>query len=260
MVAEQLSLEGFDGSEAVAWCHPQANRECVLGGCRVAYVFQRAQRRTIGLTVSGLGLSVRAPRWVALHEVEAYLVSKAPWILDKLRLMAERQTMEPPALVWAEGAEVPYLGRVMVLRLDPSHGFDGVGARLAGADLCLGLPHAAAPDRIRDTAQAWLMREAERVLAQRLDHFAALMGVVYQRLRLSSASTRWGSATAQGVIRLNWRLVHLDMALIDYVVVHELSHLREMNHSPAFWRVVGSVLPDHVERRQALRRVRLPRA
>jgi predicted metal-dependent hydrolase len=73
------------------------------------------------------------------------------------------------------------------------------------------------------------------------------------RLKLSSAQTRWGSASADGTIRLNWRLVHFGLSVVDYVVVHELAHLREMNHSPAFWDVVRSVLPDVEERRAQLR-------
>ena len=78
------------------------------------------------------------------------------------------------------------------------------------------------------------------------------------KLRLSSAGTRWGSASADGSIRLNWRLIHLSMEMIDYVVVHELSHLRHMDHSPRFWDVVASVMPDHAERRAALKRAAVP--
>ncbi|HNL41945.1 MAG TPA: M48 family metallopeptidase, partial [Ottowia sp.] len=70
----------------------------------------------------------------------------------------------------------------------------------------------------------------------------------------------WGSASADGSIRLNWRLIHLDAALIDYVVVHELAHLHEMNHSPRFWQHVGRVLPDCHERRVALKRSVVPTA
>ena len=107
-------------------------------------------------------------------------------------------------------------------------------------------------------AQAWLMRQAQGNFVQRLDHFAPLLGVRHTRLRLSSAGTRWGSASADGSIRLNWRLIHLHQDLIDYVVVHELSHLRHMDHSPQFWAVVASVMPDHAERRRALRRAAVP--
>jgi predicted metal-dependent hydrolase len=78
------------------------------------------------------------------------------------------------------------------------------------------------------------------------------------RLSLSSASTRWGSASADGSIRLNWRLVHFGLPVIDYVVAHELAHLREMNHSEAFWDVVRSVMPDFEQARGTLRHEVLP--
>ena len=80
----------------------------------------------------------------------------------------------------------------------------------------------------------------------------------YTRLALSSAQTRWGSASADGSIRLNWRLVHLPMSTIDYVVAHELAHLRHMDHSPRFWDVVRSVMPDYEVVRSGLRDDVLP--
>jgi predicted metal-dependent hydrolase len=110
---------------------------------------------------------------------------------------------------------------------------------------------------LRDSVQAWLTEQARQHLTARLRHYAPVVGVRWTRLRLSSATTRWGSAHADGAIHLNWRLIHLAPELIDYVVVHELCHLREMNHSPAFWRLVEAVLPDQAERRRALRRVTL---
>jgi hypothetical protein len=111
---------------------------------------------------------------------------------------------------------------------------------------------------VRDAAQAWLMRQAKRVFAERLDHFAPQLGVTYSRLRLSSAGTRWGSASVDGTIRLNWRLIHLRLDMLDYVVVHELSHLHHMDHSPQFWDVVARVMPDHVQRRRALKDAAVP--
>ena len=139
-----------------------------------------------------------------------------------------------------------------------------VGAVLApDADgrpaLHLGLPHGAAPEQLRDVTQAWLMRQARRLFTERLDHFAPQLGVRWQRLGLSSAGTRWGSASADGSIRLNWRLIHFRQPVIDYVVVHELAHLREMNHGPRFWQHVQDVLPDYAERRAALKNEPVPR-
>ena len=124
--------------------------------------------------------------------------------------------------------------------------------------LHLGLPQSATQDQIRELVQAWLQRQARRVFEERCAHFAPKLGVRVRRLSLSSAATRWGSASADGSVRLNWRLIHFALPVIDYVVTHELAHLREMNHSPAFWEVVRSVLPDFERSRGALRSEVLP--
>jgi predicted metal-dependent hydrolase len=249
--------------QPAAWHHPRANRMLRLGSCEVGYEFKRAKRRTIGLSISTDGLSVRAPRWTPVGEVEALLHDKSAWVLEKLQSARERASeLDQARIVWVDGAELDYLGARLKLVLDPAHGFTQVGAVLetAGdtATLRLGLAHNANEGQIRDAAQAWLMRQAKQLFAERLDHFAPQLGVRYTRLRLSSAGTRWGSASADGSIRLNWRLIHLKMDMIDYVVVHELSHLRHMDHSPRFWDVVASVLPDHAERRRALRDAAVP--
>jgi predicted metal-dependent hydrolase len=106
--------------------------------------------------------------------------------------------------------------------------------------------------------QGWLQRQARRIFEERCALYAPLLRVRVRRIALSSAATRWGSANVDGAIRLNWRLVHFSLAVIDYVVTHELAHLREMNHSPAFWQVVRSVLPDYEQSRAALRDGTLP--
>jgi len=120
------------------------------------------------------------------------------------------------------------------------------------------LPQQAGADQIRDMTQAWLMRQARQLFIERLDHFAPQLGVQWRKLSLSNAGTRWGSARTDGSIRLNWRLVHLRLPVIDYVVAHELAHLRLMDHSPRFWETVGSVMPDYAERRGQLREAVVP--
>ena len=238
--------------------HPQASREVLLGDAVVAYALQRARRRSIGFTVGADGLSVRAPSWVTLGAVDAALREKSDWILRKLGEARERQQrMEGGRIVWAHGAELPYLGEPLTLVLDPSHGFAGKGGALATAteqpSLHIALPHSASAAQVRDAVQAWLMRDARRHFTERLDHFAPLLGVRWASLRLSSANTRWGSAKADGSIRLNWRLLHYRPAIIDYVVAHELAHLRVMDHSPRFWDTVATVVPDYAQLRSRLR-------
>ena len=236
--------------------HPEASREVLLCGVRVAYRLQRARRRTIGFTVGPDGLAVRAPGWVTLAAVDAALQEKAAWILRKLGEASARQRRQADArIVWADGATLPYLGEALTLRLDPSQQRRGM---LAGPDgsgpvLYLGLAHAAQGAQIRDAAQAWFKHQARAHFTARLAHFAPLLGVQWRSLRLSSAQTRWGSARADGSIALNWRLLHYRPAIIDYVVAHELSHLRVMDHSPRFWDTVAEVVPDYGRLRQQLR-------
>jgi len=240
-------------SDEVAIAHPRANRETVLEGMRVAYLFQRVRRRSIGFVVGPDGLEVRAPKWVTLKEVELGLQERGEWVLRKWAELQERQK-NIRQIEWREGASLDYLGAPLHLHLSPQNGRSELNDQ---RQLLLALPHTAEASQIRDAVQAWLMREAKTLFEQRLNHFAPLMGVQWRRLSLSNAGSRWGSARVDGAIRLNWRLIHLKPEAIDYVVVHELAHLQEMNHSPAFWKVVADILPDHLERRKALQKENL---
>lgn len=234
--------------------HPQANREVLLGDAVVAYALQRARRRSIGFTVGADGLSVRAPTWVTVAAVDAALREKSGWILRKLGEAQERQQrLEHARIDWRDGAVLPYLGAPLRVVLDPAQSAAGA-LREGGAErqLHIGLPCTAQPGQIRDAVQAWLMRSARQHFIGRLDHFAPLLQVRWTRLRLSSAQTRWGSARADGSICLNWRLLHYPPAIVDYVVAHELAHLRVMDHSPRFWDTVRTVVPDYAQRRRHL--------
>ena len=244
--------------------HPRANRDAVLGTSRVAFEFKRARRRNIGFVVGPEGLTVTAPKWVPLAEVDAAVQKKAAWIVSKLGAARERQDkVESARIVWQDGATFPFLGEPVIVVLDPRHAFEEVGAvlntdaqALPGVPrltLHVGLPQQATPAQIRDAVQAWLMRQATRLFTERLDHFAPLLGVRWRKLALSNAGTRWGTAHSDGLIRLNWRLIHFRMPVIDYVVAHELSHLRVMDHSPRFWDTVRTVVPDYPQLRAQLK-------
>jgi len=249
-----------------SFVHPQASRELMLGAARVAYEFKRGKRRTIGFVVGAEGLSVRAPRWVALRDVDAAVREKSDWILRKLAETQQRHArVEATRIDWKDGASFPFLGEPVVVRLDPKHGFEGVGGALDAGDgtgprlLRLAVAQNAEPAQIRDAAQAWLMRQARKLFIERLDHFAPLLGVRWAKLSLSNAATRWGSASADGAIRLNWRLIHFRLSVVDYVVAHELAHLRVMDHSHRFWETVESVVPDYDVLRQQLKDEAVPR-
>jgi len=241
--------------------HPRATRELVVEGRPIAFLFARSKRRSIGFVVDGDGLSVRAPKWLSLRDVDAAVREKGRWIVARLDEQRERAHQQAAArTVWRDGASVPYLGRPLTIVLDPHGDLSAGEAALLDGDpagmprLRVGLPSDAGEERVKDAVQSWLQREARRIFAARAAHFAERLGVRVRRLSLSSAKTRWGSANANGSVRLHWRLVHHPLATIDYVVAHELAHLREMNHSERFWNVVRSVVPEYETARRELRR------
>jgi predicted metal-dependent hydrolase len=252
-----------------AFRHPDANREARLGDVLVAYEFRRAKRKNIGFMVGPEGLVVSAPRWVPMGEVDQAVRSKSRWIVAKLEAARERsERLEAARVEWKDGATFPYLGEQVIVVLDPRHDFKEVGAVLHTAGetlpgltrmtLHVGLPQNAQPAQVRDAVQAWLMRQARALFTERLNHYAPLLKVQWRKLTLTSAGTLWGTAHSDGSIRLNWRLVHFRMAVVDYVVAHELSHLRVMDHSPRFWETVKSVVPNYPELRGQLKDEAIP--
>jgi predicted metal-dependent hydrolase len=253
----RLPAATIDATEP-AYRHPQATRQLRLAGHDVAYAFVRARRRSIGMVVGPEGLSVRAPRWVSLREVEAALHERAAWIVEHLAGQRERAARaREHDEQWCDGGTLRVLGAPVKLVLDAS--IRGCVASWVpgvppppGATLRVN-PPARRGATFRTTIEAWLQARAATVFAQRCTHFAPVLEVQVRRISLSGARTRWGSAGIDGSIRLNWRLMHHPMDCVDYVVVHELAHLRHMNHGPAFWRLVESVIPDHRALRKRLR-------
>jgi predicted metal-dependent hydrolase len=247
--------------------HPTANRSILLQGQKVAYLLQRAKRRSIGFVVSEDGLVVRAPRWVTQPGIDEALQEKADWIVRKIAEMQRRRANSLSASIrWEDGGSLPFLGQPLQLVVDSEQRMARSGAvwrveeagDTARSRLYLALPPHAGPSQIRDLVQAWFVQSARQHFLARLAHFAPLLGVHYTSLRLSSAETRWGSAKSDGSIRLNWRLMHYAPAVIDYVVAHELAHLRVMDHSPRFWDTVAEVVPDHRALRQQLKDIPAP--
>lgn len=230
----------------------QQNRNLALDSLQLAYTLQRSSRRSIGFLINQQGLRVTAPKKSSLGEIERAIRAKQRWILSKLQLQRERSAAQlQPNMQWADGAVLPYLGGELILR-QRSGPAAPVWHDEAAGELIVTLP-ADASHQFKKPVLHWLQTQALQLFAQRLPHYATQLGVRYRVLALSSATTLWGSCTARGTIRLNWRLIHVAPALIDYVIAHELSHLREMNHSPRFWATVQSVYPDYPAARRQLR-------
>lgn len=240
-VGEQLALAleaPVDAPEAVAPIDPGARR-VQLGGDVVSYRLRRARRRSIGFQIDDRGLTISAPRWVPLREIEAAIVEKRRWIVAKQREWHEWKARHRlPSLRFVDGATLPYLGGQVRLRLGAANG----ATRASGEELHLALPAGADEHRVRDAVQAWLQGEAKRVFGERIERFAGRVGRL-AGWTLSSARSQWGSCTHDGRVRLSWRLIHFPLPVIDYVIAHELAHLSELNHGPRFWSTVAQLLP-----------------
>jgi predicted metal-dependent hydrolase len=230
-------------------------RRIVLGSHAVEFELRRSTRRSIGFMIDDDGLRVTAPKRVTLAEVDNAIRAKQRWILTKLHERGERrqQRLQKPPLRWEDGARLPWMGGEITLRLHDaarSHCSFDAEAR----ELTVGVVPGLEEWQLKERVRLWYCDEAKRLFGERLDLYAPRMNVSYNAFALSSAGTRWGSCTVEGNIRLNWRLIHYPLALVDYVVVHELAHLREMNHSARFWAAVGEVYPDYDGARLALRK------
>ncbi len=218
----------------------------------IEYTLRRSTRRSIGFLIEDDGLRITAPRWVTIAEIEDAIRSKQRWIVRKLHERRQQLAQKQSPLEWQDGAPMPFLGKQLTLRVSDA-GNRKAALDNASATLTISLPSNAPDGRLQKRVLNWLQDEAHRVFSERLPYYAERLGVTYRSFALSNATTQWGSCTAQGMIRLNWRLIHLPQYLIDYVIAHELSHLREMNHSPRFWATVQSVFPEYQEARKILR-------
>ena len=211
-----------------------------LDGRSVEYRFARRRRRTLGLSVDAHGLKVVAPLRAPWREIDSFLREKRRWIVTKLDEWA--RVPKPPLLLGMSGESLPLFGQPH--RLDVHEGARRVIHESGRLLVC-------APRwRALETLVHWLKARALEALEPRAAHFAERLGRTAPPVRLSNARTQWGVCGADGSIRLSWRLVHLDPELADYVVAHEVAHLREMNHAPRFWRLVDELV-SHSERAQA---------
>jgi hypothetical protein len=217
----------------------------VLDGQSVSYqLLRRRGRRRISIAIDERGLRVGAPLHASVREIESVLRQHARWVLRKL---AEWQSRRAPPLRWADGEKLMLRGEDIDLRIEPR----GRGAHFEAG--CIKVV-SAAPERIARDVVVWLRAHALADFVERVSRYCPLLDVKEPRVHLSNARTRWGSCHASGSILLNWRMIQMPPRLIDYVVVHELAHLREMNHSPRFWALVGGVIADYTARRAEIRR------
>ena len=209
-------------------------------GETISYLLERRPRRTIGLKITENGLVVHAPKRIFEFQLNQILQEKAHWILTKLQA---REANHVVKIQWVDGENLLYLGNDIQLNITQASSnkalvFDQSTLKIAALQ----------PNNRAVVARkviAWYKKQAASDFTRRLEILAAKLGVTTPSLTLSNALSRWGSCNSRGEVRLNWRLLQAPPHIINYVICHELAHLKQMNHSTKFWMVVAQLFPNY---------------
>ena len=210
------------------------------------YNLTRSKRRTITIRVTkDAAVEVRAPMRMPLSSIDHFVNSKDKWI--------QKHVKEALDSIESRNSFDLSFGSTVMLRgkhflIVPS---DEKKSRLQNNELLI--PKNLSGEKILDSVRALLKEHAKQYLPERTEYFAGLMEVVPTSVRIGSATTRWGSCNSNGKITYSWRIIMCDDSLIDYLVVHELAHLLQMNHSSKFWMEVEKIIPDYKNRRKHLK-------
>lgn len=222
----------------------------------VDYRLRRSARaRRIGFRIDHQGLAVSVPQRARLSHarIEEALRGHQRWIVEKLGHWQQRRERHADARAqFIDGGQVPLLGKPLRLRTQPHSANRRTRIQQMGDELWISGPAAHDPALLRPAVIAWLKGFARQTFEARTPPLAERLGRSPRSIGLSSARTRWGSCAHSGDIRLNWRLIQFDPAIIDYVIAHELAHLIELNHSPRFWAQVAQLMPDYQQHKAAL--------
>ncbi len=222
------------------------------GDLQLDYLLIHSARRTIGLHIHPDGrVIVRAPRGCPQDVIDAVLTRRAGWLHRHLTRI-QRQPAISPSRRYVTGERVALLGETLELVVQPAR---RSAVHLQDGQLIVATGDPARAERL---IKAWYRRQAQRVFEQRLTacfERVRAWGVAYPTLRLRWMRARWGSCSSRGAITLNTRLVELPIDLVDYVILHELCHLREMNHGPRFYALLGQICPEWKEKRARIRHI-----
>ncbi|OIP23290.1 M48 family peptidase [bacterium CG_4_10_14_0_2_um_filter_33_32] len=201
----------------------------------ISYNIIYSKRKTVALIIETDGtLSIRAPRRLGVEKIKAIVKQKKNWILKKVKEKEKRKRFIPKQ--FTEGEKFLYLGREYELNF--------VDARLRNVifqDEFI-VP-VLKPAVLKKMLEKWYIARAKQVIQERVKVYSDKIGVIFSKLRFSKAKSRWGSCSSKKTLSFNWRLIMAPLEIIDYVVIHELVHILEMNHSKKFWKKMEEFSP-----------------
>jgi predicted metal-dependent hydrolase len=212
----------------------------LTNGETISYLLERRPRRTVGLKITENGLVVHAPKRIFEFQLNQILQEKSNWILSKLQA---REANQVEKIQWVDGEHLLYLGTDIMLRMTQNSSNKALVFDQKSLNVACRQPnnHALVSRKVIQ----WYKKQAALDFARRLEILAAKLGVPTPPLMLSNAQSRWGSCNSRGEVRLSWRLLQAPPHIINYVICHELAHLKQMNHSAKFYAVLESLFPNY---------------
>ena len=224
-------------------------RSVKAGGQVIEYELVQTARASVEVRVLPDGVRVFAPKSFPLRQADAFVRERADWIREARARLESYKAREEDRFPMADGMPVPVEGRTYALRLERAAArrerIEGDALLLRGPDL--------SPDAVRGQLRDFLIDRAKERLTERLNHYTPLIGRSPGRVTVREQRTKWGSCSGQGNLNFNWKLIMAPPEALDYVVVHELCHLYEFNHSAKFWERMARYQPDYAVWRDFLR-------
>ncbi|GAB3369015.1 M48 family metallopeptidase [Spongiibacter taiwanensis] len=215
----------------------------------IAEVIRTERRKTADIRVEDGAVSVVVPGDLPVERIDSLLKEKRKWIKEKIAL--HRQAQPTSEKQFVSGEAFPYLGRNYRLKVEKGP-FQPV--RLINGRLVATVPEGKEqPHMIRNALVRWYKRQAEVKIVEKVERYSAAVGVEPAGVGIKSFKSRWGSCTAKGRLEFNWRIMMAPNRCVDYVVVHELCHLKRHDHSAEFWEEVGRILPSYEKSKEWLR-------
>jgi predicted metal-dependent hydrolase len=229
-----------------------------LGNEVLNYEIIRTNRKTMGISIdNNKNLIVRSPKNIAEDKIKDVLNKKTKWILSKLKEMNQIKSV-PKEKEFMTGEKLPYLGRRYRLVVS-SRSISKVEVKLYHGKFIINYPDElknndkCRREKIQDALINWYREHAKEKIIERVDKYKVKLDVEPNNVVVKKQKKRWGSCSNKGNLNFNWKIIMAPMSIVDYIVVHELTHLIHDNHSREFWQMIKAIIPDYKKRSEWLR-------
>lgn len=229
-------------------------RSIQVGDKEINYILTRSNRKTIGIMIDKSGLiKVSSPLKVSESYINQLLQKKSSWIQKKLNELEFLSENKNCPKIFENGEKFLYLGNEFELKIYKSSNYKKAYVRFQDKYIAIDVPNSFNLEKMKDSFKKWYIKQLKKIISDRINQYSQMIGVFPNKITIREQKTRWGSCSSKGNINLNWKLIMAPIEVLDYVVIHELCHMKVMNHSKEFWKVVELYSPHYISYREWLK-------